>query len=660
MPHFTIIVAADADTDATADFVKRQTQRASSCASLVVQTSQTWQALVCCPGQNIGAAELPDARFREVQTDPQHRSLPAQFNAALATGLATGDWVLFLRAGDVLLPDALQVFSQAVVDTPGAQVICACACWHVADGSGALGGGVTQEAVERLMAFRSGKTTQPPLIAAVIHKNTWRALNNDPNTNPAFDTTLRFAWNEAHLLKLRENDAPTSTVALRRETVVCLPKPPEDVPVGYEIQALEETLMALDRAELPAPTRQRLNDDVTLRTARLCLQRNERMLAQQCYRRAVANAQFVDTLLRDSMDVIPDEAAAFVADVVATAPAQIKHAALARVHEASAFHTHKPSEIVRHAARAFALADGPRANRGLWKRAVRSALGQQPDGSTSQPVDTRSGDVLLAQATQSGCVFLSPHYDDAALSCGGLLTRLSQRSAQVTMLTVFTADAANPDDTSPLAHTLRALWHTGHGQDEVYKVRAEEERGVCEALGFGSAWLGFPEAPCRYPRMRTVDELVSPGYDLRQDVAYAALRERLGAELDAHRGACVFVPLGVGHLDHLLVYAVVDDLITAGEVNHPVMYYEDYPYAARSGIAQRLAQVQSHTTMWPHTLALGDALRARFDLIQRYHSQMRMLFETESGAFDELNTYAMSVGGGAVPCERYWTSRASK
>ena len=57
-------------------------------------------------------------------------------------------------------------------------------------------------------------------------------------------------------------------------------------------------------------------------------------------------------------------------------------------------------------------------------------------------------------------IFLSPHYDDAALSCGGIIWEAVRRGAQVSIWTVC---AATPPtgQLSPFAEELHARWETG-------------------------------------------------------------------------------------------------------------------------------------------------------------------------------------------------------
>ena len=56
-------------------------------------------------------------------------------------------------------------------------------------------------------------------------------------------------------------------------------------------------------------------------------------------------------------------------------------------------------------------------------------------------------------------VFVSPHPDDAALSCGGLIAGLRDLGQAVTILTVFSGTGSSFSDTAPPAENLILFSH---------------------------------------------------------------------------------------------------------------------------------------------------------------------------------------------------------
>ena len=91
-------------------------------------------------------------------------------------------------------------------------------------------------------------------------------------------------------------------------------------------------------------------------------------------------------------------------------------------------------------------------------------------------------------------VCLSPHFDDAVFSCGGLLHRAARAGRRALAVTVC---AAPPPDgeVSPYAARLHARW----GADEaaaaemVARRRAEDEAALGE-LGVATVYLDLPDA----------------------------------------------------------------------------------------------------------------------------------------------------------------------
>lgn len=152
-------------------------------------------------------------------------------------------------------------------------------------------------------------------------------------------------------------------------------------------------------------------------------------------------------------------------------------------------------------------------------------------------------------------LFLSPHLDDAILSCAGRIQRHVARGERVVLLTVFSH--ADPEDAADWA------------------ARRREDQAAAARLGAEPRWLGLPDAPFRDPAYAGFDFDVLSGPHAPGDAAW---RERVAArlrqEVQALRPTAVHAPLGVGdHVDHRLVFEAAVGL-------HPTLrYYEDHPYA---------------------------------------------------------------------------------
>ena len=195
------------------------------------------------------------------------------------------------------------------------------------------------------------------------------------------------------------------------------------------------------------------------------------------------------------------------------------------------------------------------------------------------------------------CLFVSPHLDDAVLSCGALMVALSGR-CEVTVATVFT-------EASPPPHTraARAFLRQCGGLDALtlFAERQAEDTRVVSALGFGHEHLGVPDALFRLRQgaggpWRIVPELVHRYPTFRFDIAKGRVSrgdrhlvdqvadeaEKLAASIGADM---VFFPLGVGrHVDHLITRSVGERFANRA------VYYADFPYSLRHGVDERFVE----------------------------------------------------------------------
>lgn len=194
-------------------------------------------------------------------------------------------------------------------------------------------------------------------------------------------------------------------------------------------------------------------------------------------------------------------------------------------------------------------------------------------------------------------LFLSPHLDDAILSCAGRIQRHVARGERAVLLTVFSH--ADPNDAAGWADRRR-----------------EDERAAAR-LGAEPRWLGMADAPFRDPAYAGFDFDVLCGPHAPGDATWRErLTARLHDEIATLRPATLYAPLGVGeHVDHRLVFEAVAGL-------HPrPCCYEDQPYALVPHAVRRrldaLGLVTDDPPPPPSPTAYLDALTAA-PYVQRY------------------------------------------
>lgn len=258
-------------------------------------------------------------------------------------------------------------------------------------------------------------------------------------------------------------------------------------------------------------------------------------------------------------------------------------------------------------------------------------------------------------------IFLSPHFDDVALSCGGTVHQQCRSGACVLVVTLFAAPARTGEPLSPLARRMHE--HMGNPADMV-GTRRREDRAAMAVLGAESLWLPFEDAiyrgrgaarQWRYRNVRALfGALHAEDAALVEDIA-AAMAARVGSERDA----TYYAPLAIGnHVDHQIARRVGEHLHAQGCT---VFFYEDYPYAEPGYVqlnvgqpAYSLEAVASDARWVPHMRSLSEQdLQARIKSVQAYASQLEVVFGETTKIERRIRAYATSLPGDG-PMERFW------
>ena len=171
-------------------------------------------------------------------------------------------------------------------------------------------------------------------------------------------------------------------------------------------------------------------------------------------------------------------------------------------------------------------------------------------------------------------LFVSPHLDDVAFSCGGTLALLARKGWKTVLATAFTRSV--PD---PTGFALACQLDKGLSPEVDYMaLRREEDHEAARCLGAGeTVHLDLPEAPHRgYGSAPEMFAGVLEGDEAWRNVA--GLLEDL---LRAHAPDVLFAPQALGHhADHLQVVRAVLELDEVPGCE--VAWYRDAPYATRN------------------------------------------------------------------------------
>lgn len=247
-------------------------------------------------------------------------------------------------------------------------------------------------------------------------------------------------------------------------------------------------------------------------------------------------------------------------------------------------------------------------------------------------------------------IYLSPHFDDVALSCGGLLRAHAERGERAVIVTVC---AGTPDYShlSRFAEKQHRQW--GRPADPIGTRRAEDEEAA-RRLGAATHYLDIPD--CIYRRdargrpvvysNRTLFGAVQPD---EQPLARRIAQELL-AGVRRRSDTRIIAPLAAGrHVDHQLVRDAA--LLLAG-LHYQVAWYEDFPYAGVRGAVTR-ARKAFGAGSWDCAIFPVD-VEAKIEAIRAYVSQLKSTFRNERDMAARVRAYNHDVAGGAGYAERIW------
>ena len=247
-------------------------------------------------------------------------------------------------------------------------------------------------------------------------------------------------------------------------------------------------------------------------------------------------------------------------------------------------------------------------------------------------------------------IFLAPHYDDVALSCGGTVAALADGSAAPLVVTIFGGTPATTDLTA-FARWQHERWGTA-GRGAV-AVRQDEERAAAAILRCATRTLPYLDAIYRGDRYLSDDALFGPVLAADQPSIDQLVADLVALpELVAEPAAALYVPLAIGnHVDHQIVFQVGEILAARGL---RVLAYEDFPYALLGDARARRLAALGDTLGEPELVSIAATLPRRIGAIEAYRTQVPTIFRFTDNWPAVVTAWAREVGGGRGVSERFW------
>jgi LmbE family N-acetylglucosaminyl deacetylase len=252
-------------------------------------------------------------------------------------------------------------------------------------------------------------------------------------------------------------------------------------------------------------------------------------------------------------------------------------------------------------------------------------------------------------------VYLSPHLDDAVLSCGGTIHRQISAGDEVLIITVFAGEYQGSQP-SPFALEQHGYW----GNPPLpMALRRAEDVAALDLLGARCQHLDFLDAVYRageagqwlYPDVEALFGPLHPDDALGQNGAQGLAKQL--ADLIPFDDPLICAPLVVGrHVDHQIVHRAT---IWLRENGCRLAYYEDYPYAQRPGALESALAIARAQTWYMETISLNaEDLAAKIAAIGCYSTQLSILFGGAEAMPGRVRDFAASRSPQQGLAERIW------
>ncbi len=270
-------------------------------------------------------------------------------------------------------------------------------------------------------------------------------------------------------------------------------------------------------------------------------------------------------------------------------------------------------------------------------------------------------------------VYLSPHLDDAVLSCGGAIHRQTSAGETVRVVTLFAEDATPGVDLSDFALDLHGQWGN---VPRPMALRRAEDLAALTLLGAEGVHLDYHDAVYRagpagewlYPDAEALFEWVHTADPLDS----LAIADRLARLIPQEDEMTLYAPLGVGgHVDHQVTQAAARALLGPElfALGCRLALYEDYPYAEQAGAVEAAlvaadalhavpgegAPDTDRGSLCPALVPLDPAdVAAKVSALGYYQSQMSMLFDGAAAMPNRVWCFAATQSPDVCLAERVW------
>lgn len=227
-------------------------------------------------------------------------------------------------------------------------------------------------------------------------------------------------------------------------------------------------------------------------------------------------------------------------------------------------------------------------------------------------------------------IYISPHYDDGVLSCGGLIHEQTRRGIPVEIWTICAGFPPKDRQLSDLALRIHGEWKTRSGRGTII-LRRKEDRAAVAVVGATVRHFTIPDCIYRWSEAGVPlypESVFDPPHG--ED---ACLPERIALVLQRglRQTDILVAPLSVGHhVDHVLTRLGVE------RTGRSLLYYADIPYVLNHPEELKPASKRLSSKLIPVS---KKGLNAWLDGISSYKSQIEILFGDDEKMQTDIRNY---------------------
>jgi LmbE family N-acetylglucosaminyl deacetylase len=232
-------------------------------------------------------------------------------------------------------------------------------------------------------------------------------------------------------------------------------------------------------------------------------------------------------------------------------------------------------------------------------------------------------------------IYISPHFDDAVLSCGGLIWEQTHSGISVEIWTVMAGDPPLGSE-SEMARTMQTTWQTGTSLETV-ALRRIEDQTAARRVGAVIRHLSFPDAI--YRRSKTGTLFYPDSIFIDPHPREMPLVEEIAASIAKKltQYDTVVCPLSIGgHVDHIITRKAIEQL------GRPLWYYADVPYALK--YPEKLAPA-TEKMIGKNFFISSQGLAGWQESIAAHASQITSLFDDVQDMRQKIRDYSQSKSG---------------